>query len=541
MVDIKHVTELLTEMTPRIESFDASSAQRLKLLNNALKNDATSEINAWADVDLYQMIEPNLVLERYHSYLSQPAQSRKLSQWDRPLRMLLLGLPLLLSGLSLAQALTLYPAILSTHARQGSPSFLYWWQQGFAGQLPGWLRASNVLIVDVVLLLAFLVYSLWLSIGPSLRQQRLRQEQVQLEQELHTDLTHMLAMLTLYLAQYKSQLTAADSLTQVARRIDTMARRLEDKFENIIGRFDGMTQNVTQRFDSMTQNVTTRFDDMAQNVTERFDGMSQNVTDNFGGMTQNISSKFDGVTQNITKNLYSTTKGTEKNLDGMMQNVSDRFENMTREVVQGFDGVTKDVATRYDGMSQQVMNRLGQVTDRMLEQLLEGSKYLKEIGKLTSGVVKTADHVRAAATILKETNGELTLQARNLVAPTVDLAQQQELLITAASQSTKLLEEAATTMVELGQKQDRWGTDLRNILDTLDLTIERAAELAFKVGDFTARQDAFLEQLQQDRQAQTQLVSLLSQASEQLQTALNAGSSISSTKKSATENTHLSQ
>ncbi|GHO85641.1 hypothetical protein [Dictyobacter formicarum] len=425
MIDTNHITELLTEMTRRIESFDTESAQRLKLLNNAIQDESSGEINAWADADLYQLIDPTLVLERYHGYLSLPTRSDVITSWRRPLRLLLPFLPLLLTGLSLAQALMLYPAILSTPANRGGQSFLFWWQQGFNGQLPGWLRASNVVLLDVLLLLAWLLFSLWLTIGPSRRQQEHRQVQARQEQELRASLTHMLALVTLYLAQYKSQLSTAENLTLVARRIDAMGSRLEKNFEQVTGRFDSMTRQVATQFDNQAQHMTEQFEDMTRQVSDRFTGMAQELT-------------------------------------------------------QGFDGVTTDVATRYDSMSQQVMHRFGQVTDRMLEQLLEGSKYLKEIGKLTAGVVKTADHVRAAATILQETNGELALQAQNLVAPTADLARQQASLITVASRSMQLLEEVSNTMADLSQKQDRWGTDLRNILDTLDLTVERAAELAFK-------------------------------------------------------------
>ncbi|GLV58002.1 hypothetical protein KDH_48360 [Dictyobacter sp. S3.2.2.5] len=403
MIDIMHVTELLAEMARRIESFDGESAGRLKLLNAAIQDEASGEINAWADSDLYQLIDPALVCERYRSYQARPARSRVELNGRTLLRILLPCLPLLLTGVSLIQALTLYPAVLAASpAGRGSQSFLFWWQQGFNGQLPGWLRASNVLLLDLLLLLAWLISSLWLAGVPSLQQQQ-SQEQARQEQDLRAALNHTLAMVTLYLAHYKSQLSTADNLTLLARRIDSMGRRLETNFEQVSASFDSMTRQVSERFAGIAQ-------------------------------------------------------------------------ELTRE----FDGVTTDITTRYDGMSQQVMHRFGQMTDRMLEQLLEGSKYLKEMDRLSGGVVQTADHVRAAATILQQTNGELTRQAQNLALPTAELARQQASLITAASQSTQLLQEISHTMTDLSQQQDRWGTDLRNILDTLDLTIERAAELALQ-------------------------------------------------------------
>ncbi|GCE04728.1 hypothetical protein [Dictyobacter aurantiacus] len=403
MIDITHMTEILTEMTRRVELFDGESAGLFKLLKAAIQDEASGEINAWADSDLYQLIDPALVCERYRGYLVRPGRSLVDLNGRTLLRILLPCMPVLLTGVSLIQALTLYPAVLTaSSAGRGGQSFLFWWQQGFNGQLPGWLRASNVLLLDLLLLLAWLISSLWLAGVPS-RQQRQSQEQARQEQDLRAALNHTLAMVTLYLAHYKSQLSTADNLTLLARRIDSMGRRLETNLEQVTSSFDSMTRQVSERFTSIAQELT-----------------------------------------------------------------------------QEFDGVTTDITTRYDGMSQQVMHRFGQMTDRMLEQLLEGSKYLKEMGRLSGGVVQTADHVRAAATILQETNGELTRQARSLTVPTAELARQQASLISAASQSTQLLQEVSHTMTDLSQQQDRWGTDLRNILDTLDLTIERAAELALQ-------------------------------------------------------------
>ena len=131
---------------------------------------------------------------------------------------------------------------------------------------------------------------------------------------------------------------------------------------------------------------------------------------------------------------------------------------------------------------------------------------------MTGGVVQTAEHIQQAATALKASNGELSLSMGNLRGPIGDLTQKQETLIETATQSLTLLQQTASTMADLSKKQDRWGTDLRNILDTLDLTIERATELMISLGDFTAKQDAFLDQVQQERREQTALVTLISNA-----------------------------
>ena len=68
--------------------------------------------------------------------------------------------------------------------------------------------------------------------------------------------------------------------------------------------------------------------------------------------------------------------------------------------------------------------------------------------------------------------------------------------------------------------------DLRNILDTLDLTVERAVELAVGFSDFTKKQELLFTQMQQGWHAQTELVALLTNAAEKVRQALdetNAG------------------
>ncbi|GER87709.1 hypothetical protein KDW_18710 [Dictyobacter vulcani] len=478
MIDTRRITALLTTLIRRLETFDTSSAERLNLLVAAIEDEDTADISAWADADLYQLLPPTQILDQYHAHLVRNTPgSRSEQRWSGPLQIILVLLPVIITILSLARALMLYPHFLLAHTRSGASSLLYGWQQGFDGQLPIWLSPSNILLYDLFLVLVCTGFFFWRIRWSNRASQRAQQIITQQQQALRADLVEVLALTTLYLAHYKNKLLVADNLTLIARRIDEMSRRLEDRFEQSVDKFDGMAQNVTQRFDGMTQNMSGKFTGMTQNVTESFDGMTQNVTENFSGMAQNLSDKFDGMTQNVARNLASMNRGAEKNLEGMIQQVSESFAGMTREVAHEFEGTTRDVTTRYDGMSQQIMKRISQITDRMQEQVLDGNKYLKELGNLTTGVVQTAEQVREAARTLKETNSELALHTGNLVTPVVELAQQQEHLIASTDRSIQLLEDATQTMADLSKKQDRWGTDLRNILDTLDLTIERATEL----------------------------------------------------------------
>ncbi|BCL82163.1 hypothetical protein ccbrp13_46280 [Ktedonobacteria bacterium brp13] len=419
-----HLTQQLTAMATRLEAFDVESAQRLRALSAALADEAAPEINAWANADLYHIIDPDAIILRYRE---QQAQQQQVSQpaytaWLTPMRYTLLGLPLIISCSALAQAVGLYTGFAQSHAQANTQSFLYLWQQGFGGQLASWARPGTVASIAAFLILLVLLITLWQHIQATRQQHQqliLAAQQQQSVATLRSDLAHLLAQLVLYLAQQRSQLTTADNLTQVARRIDSMSRRMEEKLESVVGKFTTMTQNVTNDFNSMSQELTQNYDDTLNELT-----------------------------------------------------------------------------SKQDGMSQQIMKRFSALNDRMMEQLLSGNTYLKELGKMTGGIVQTAEQIQQASTTLKETNSELTFNIKNLVGPVVDLAQQQEVLITATSQALENLQSVAKTLQAHGLQQERWGTDLRNILDSLDLAVERSTDVILKVGDFTTRQEELLQQLQ---------------------------------------------
>ena len=471
MMDTTNLTQQLTAMATRLAAFDMESAQRLRALSAALADEASPEINAWTNANLYHIIDPDAIILRYRE---QQAQQQQVSQpaytaWLTPVRYTLLSLPLLISCRALAQAVGLYglyTGSAQSHAQANMPSFLYLWQQGFGGQLAGWARPGTVASITAFLILLVLLITLWQHIQ-AMRQQRqqlvLAAQQQQSVATLRSDLAHLLAQLVLYLAQQRSQFTAADNLTRVARRIDSMSRRMDEKLESVIGKFTTMTQNVTNDFNSMSQNITTTLDDLAQGVT---------------------------------RNLNTTTGDLEQNVAGIAQSVTQRFEQMAQELTQNYDDTLNELTSKQDGMSQQIMKRFSALNDRMMEQLLSGNTYLKELGKMTGGIVQTAEQIQQASTTLKETNSELTFTIKNLVGPVVDLAQQQEVLITATSQALEKLQSVAKTLQAHGLQQERWGTDLRNILDSLDLAVERSTDVILKVGDFTTRQEELLQQLQ---------------------------------------------
>ncbi|QBD80588.1 hypothetical protein EPA93_33300 [Ktedonosporobacter rubrisoli] len=535
MRDTTDIVKLLSSMVDRVEPFDTPAAQRLKLLAEAIESEESAEIDAWAATDLYMVFEPDALVANFRKQQT-PSYERedRLIEIARAARNVLIFVPFILSFYALAQAANKYALLFNAQSSNASVPFLYLWEQGFNGTLPGWLTLSGAAFIDVVLLILIFALTLVMYLQKQARNAQ-REQAMQLQERdaqlLRSDLAQVLAATSLYLFKHRRPLTAGDNLEAVARRLESTTSLLTERLELVIARFDNAAQDMrrdlatlsrdaTQKIEGMTQNVTANFEGMTLNVSERFAGMTENITTNFASLTQDATQKIEGMTQNVTTNFAGMTEDIEQNFAETTQSLSGRFEDISGNVVTELASLVAGISEKYDDMAQQIARRFGLLTNQLQEQLLAGNKYFKQLGNLTSGVVQTAEQMKQAADILQATHSELSLSISELAAPTRELAQQQVSLLDSATASTALLQSTASVMREMSQRQERWGTDLRNMLDTLDLTVERATDLILGVGDYTRRQDALLTQLQQEREAQTELVRQFSTVTQAMQSAL---------------------
>src|SRR5581483_865131 len=408
MIDTADVLHLLSDLIRKVEAFDPNTAFRLRLLHDAIKGGDIADMDAWASSNVYQMIDPDSVIARFNNYLTAAQDtdtaSESILQLLKPIRNILWFLPLVITGYAFSQAASQYANLLSAQPDTLNQPFLYLWQQGFNGTLPGWLTFGGVIVVDVVLLIIIFLLTLPMYALSQIRKSRQEQQAQAREQEvqtLRTELGQALAGAALYLARYQHPIRPGENLERVARRLDATARKMEEWFERIAGQFDGMTRNVTSQFEGMTQNISNGFAGMSQSVTSQFEGMSQNVISRFEGTSQNVTSQFEGMTQQVTKNFADMTQTVTDNFEGMTQNITQDMKDITSTVTKDLEGITqdveknfsattqnigadvdsmvKDLTAKYESISQQMTQHFTTLTDQMAEQVLEGRKYLSEL------------------------------------------------------------------------------------------------------------------------------------------------------------------
>ena len=85
-----------------------------------------------------------------------------------------------------------------------------------------------------------------------------------------------------------------------------------------------------------------------------------------------------------------------------------------------------------------------------------------------------------------------------------------------------LLQGATTTLTDIGRKQSHWSTELSDVLDNLNVAVEKGVQLATTVGNLNAQQGTFLQSLEKEREAQRDLAKLTSDATVSLREALSS-------------------
>ena len=214
----------------------------------------------------------------------------------------------------------------------------------------------------------------------------------------------------------------------------------------------------------------------------------------------------------VARQIDAMVRQTTTKFDAMILQVLNQFAAMTKQTNDQFAIMVNQTNSRLDAMARNVMDQFNDISSQMKDQLQESSKYLSKLSSFISGVDVLSKELHGAAQSLQKTNSELMEKISILVGPAKELAEQQGHLATAAKESVARLEGVTKTLVDLGGKQDRWSADLNDVLDTLNLGVERAMQLAANVGNFTIQQASFLEQLEKEREAQHNLAISMSGA-----------------------------
>lgn len=171
----------------KIQKINPSAANRLFRLSAAVGRAPNSMYSEWAANDIHQMVGAQVIAEQMRAK-DIPHGGLRFLEW---IRNLLIFLPLVVTWFGISSALSGYTTFVS--AVNSDPNadktqlqlpFIYLWQQGFGGQLPGWLVLSKLAFYDFILLLLLVALTGIVNIRTHLRTSRKEQEAELLQEEL---------------------------------------------------------------------------------------------------------------------------------------------------------------------------------------------------------------------------------------------------------------------------------------------------------------------------------------------------------------------
>lgn len=213
-------------------------------------------------------------------------------------------------------------------------------------------------------------------------------------------------------------------------------------------------------------------------------------------------------------------EGVVRRIDTMANEATRSIQAMVNQLIGQFNTLAGQITNRFDQMTGQVVGRLNSVAAGMEKQVKDGVAYLDKLNGFAGGLQQLSQEMKEAARGLEDANTELADSLNSLAGPAKALVDQQKGLVAVANDTINQLQGVAKTFTDLSKKQDRWGTDLTDALDALNLAVEKAMELATTVGNFTTQQSTFLQALEQERDAQGNLAKLMSDATVQVKGSL---------------------
>lgn len=182
----------LEKLAHRIKKINPSAANRLFRLSAAVGRVPNSMSDAWAANDVHKMIDAQVIAEQMRAQ-DIPNLGLRIMEWFRNL---LIFIPLVLTWLGISSAVSSYATFVNAvtnkpHAdtTQLQLPFLYLWQQGFGGYLPGWLILSKLAFYDFILLLILVFLTGIVNIRTHLRTSSKEREAEELQEQLTDALT----------------------------------------------------------------------------------------------------------------------------------------------------------------------------------------------------------------------------------------------------------------------------------------------------------------------------------------------------------------
>ena len=266
MINVNEVRSDLMKLAVEVEEIDYSASIRLRNLGDAIVGN--SETGVWAKADIYQLINPDSIIEQYRRKRLSPGG---LVQTLELFRNIFIFLPIIVTWLGISQATGAYHALLAQCLKlcpdQISQPFLFLWEQGFGGRIADVFRLSNIGLIDASILAVIFMLTLFVTLLAIANNRREERE----AQHLNTRFVNVLAQSSLaLLATGTPIISSADNLDNVAKQIDAMSHR-------VLKSFDTVATNIGTKFDTIANNMETRF----AKATQEFQAVAQELSRQF--------------------------------------------------------------------------------------------------------------------------------------------------------------------------------------------------------------------------------------------------------------------
>lgn len=201
-----------------------------------------------------------------------------------------------------------------------------------------------------------------------------------------------------------------------------------------------------------------------------------------------------------------------RQIDAMSRQTASQFQKMTDQVLNQFTSITNQTTKRLGEMADQIYAQFDGVAQQMNFQVQEGQRYLGTMTGFAANLQTLSTEMHAAVQTIQVTNNKLQASITELVGPARELSLQQKTLSDMGKESLGILQSTAMALADLGRKQDVWSGELSDVLDNLNVAVEKGVQLASSVGNLNAQQVAFLQSLEKEHTAQHDLAILMSDA-----------------------------
>lgn len=451
----KHLQNLAT----RIEQIDASATKHLNTLATVIETDA--DAHAWTEVDLYHIIRPETIAERYRQQHEKKSRTLEYLEIGRNAFMFV---PIGVTWYSISRATDQYQQLVNTllakNPNQTIPPFLYLWQQGFGGST---LTLSWVAMIDAILIVSILLATFIIPLFSNINVQKREEE----AQQLYADLTHGLAEASLYLLQ--NRFTAGDNLEKVAHQIDDMAK-------GTLVSFQTLTTEISKQFTLVTGQVTQQFDQLSEQTTKQFNTISNQTTQRFQDATNQMS----------------------KELSHTLQQMSEQFTHTESDIANQFVTLSKG----------------------MMQQLQQGENYIQELGSFTTGLHQLSQDMQKAVSTIQVSSSSLDANVQRLnknmqqldtninamISENGKLTTQQASLSKNLATTVERVAAIATSLTTLKEQQDHWNVELDSTLNALTVQVEQTTLLTTSNERVSEQHRAFVQAIKNEREVQEKLI-----------------------------------